>query len=137
MWHKQMFQRLAAGGIAALALSGTVGPAHAQQDTFGQMWTSPGSRLPGQGRGQLYREEMRQAPAVGTPSWGTAAAPQWGQYSNALGQYGWQPKRSIAPPVEGGSLVNPNQESSAFANSRTGATLFHPQDTRLRGRDRP
>jgi len=77
--------------------------------------------------------------AQGTqPAWGQHTTPVWGAYSSGIGQDGWSYNRQLKPVEPTGSvLADPNQLSSGFGNSSTGATLFQPQDTRLRGRDRP
>lgn len=75
---------------------------------------------------------------VTAPAWGQYTTPAWGAYSSAVGQGGWSFNRQLKPVEPSGSvLLDPNQASSNFANPRTGASLFQPQDTRLRGRDRP
>jgi hypothetical protein len=76
--------------------------------------------------------------------WGQQQAPAWGQFGNtAWGQYGnnlsggWNYNKSQTVVEPQGTVLNPNQNSGNFSNSSTGAGLFQPQDTRLRGRDRP
>jgi len=72
------------------------------------------------------------------PSWGQYGGTAWGTYSGGIGQNGWNYNSQMKPTEPLGSvLVDPNAASSNFANPHTGATLFQPQDTRLKGRDRP
>ena len=70
------------------------------------------------------------------PNWGQSNAPSWGAYSGAIGDRGWRFNRQLQSNEPEGAIADPNQ-SLTFGNPRTGATLFRPQDTRLRGRDRP
>jgi hypothetical protein len=72
-----------------------------------------------------------------TPAWGQLGTTTWGTYSGVIGQNGWNYDQTMRPNEPVGSVLNPNQIGSSFDNSRTGATLFVPQDTRLKGRDRP
>jgi hypothetical protein len=72
-----------------------------------------------------------------SPNWGQTGITVWGTYSGAVG-HNWSYNHQLTPGVPLGTvLANPNQLNSSFANPRTGANLFQPQDTRLRGRDRP
>lgn len=72
------------------------------------------------------------------PAWGQYATPTWGAYSSGVGQGGWSYNRQLKRVEPAGSvLTDPNQLSSSFGNAATGASLFQPQDTRLKGRDRP
>jgi hypothetical protein len=72
------------------------------------------------------------------PSWGHSGVTGWGTYSGNIGQGGWHYQKQLGPnePVSS-VLADPNTLNSSFANPRTGATLFQPADTRLKGRDRP
>jgi hypothetical protein len=75
---------------------------------------------------------------VGQSTWGQYPTPVWGTYQSGVGQGGWSYNRQLKPVEPAGSvLADPNQLSSSFGNASTGATLFQPQDTRLKGRDRP
>jgi hypothetical protein len=72
------------------------------------------------------------------PAWGQYGGTAWGSYSGGIGQSGWNYNSQLRPNEPVGSvLADPNTMSSNFANPRTGATLYQPQDTRLKGRDRP
>jgi hypothetical protein len=72
------------------------------------------------------------------PGWGQYGGTAWGTYSGAIGQDGWNYHSQLRPNEPVGSvLADPNALNSNFANPRTGATLYQPQDTRLKGRDRP
>jgi hypothetical protein len=87
--------------------------------------------LPGSARAQTGQWGQMNA-----PQWGQHGAPAWGQYSNQLG-VPWQYNRTMAPPEPTGAILNPNQVSGNFSNPRTGSSLFVPEDTRFKGRDRP
>lgn len=71
------------------------------------------------------------------PSWGGVGAPSWGTYSGSVGEGGWMYNRTLRPAAPEGAIVLPNQIDSALTNPQTGAGLFTPQDSRLKGRDRP
>ena len=72
------------------------------------------------------------------PTWGQYGSTVWGTYSGGIGQSGWNYNSQLHPNEPLGSvLADPNALNSNFSNPRTGATLFQPQDTRLKGRDRP
>ena len=78
------------------------------------------------------------AQTLGQPAWGVHGTPTWGTYSNGVGAGGWSYDRQMkANEPTSSVLVDPNQRNSNFSNPRTGANLFQPQDTRLKGRDRP
>jgi hypothetical protein len=72
-----------------------------------------------------------------SPGWGQSGLTAWGTYSGNLGQGGWNYNKQLQPNEPVGSVLLPNQLNSSFDNVRTGAGLFMPQDTRLKGRDRP
>jgi hypothetical protein len=76
--------------------------------------------------------------AYHAPSWGHSGVTAWGTYSGNIGQGGWHYQKQLGPNEPLSSvLADPNALNSNFANPRTGATLFQPADTRLKGRDRP
>ena len=72
------------------------------------------------------------------PTWGQYGSTTWGTDSGSVGQNGWNYNSQLHPNEPMGSvLADPNTLNSSFANPSTGAALFQPQDTRLKGRDRP
>ena len=76
--------------------------------------------------------------AFARPTWGQYGSTVWGTYSGSIGQNGWNYNSQLHQNEPVGSvLADPNTLNSSFSNPRTGATLFQPQDTRLKGRDRP
>ena len=109
------------------ALAALIGPskAYAQfNSAFGQQW------------GPNTRFLVARPPGYQTNTWGQVQSPNWGTYDHRLNAGGWNLNYQYRPSNEGDTLTNP-QSGSVFANPRTGASLYQPPDTRLRGRDRP
>jgi len=75
--------------------------------------------------------------SYGAPTWGQVGGTTWGTYDGTIGRSGWQFNKTLQPNDPSGSVLSPNQAGSSFDNPATGASLFTPQDTRLKGRDRP
>jgi hypothetical protein len=71
------------------------------------------------------------------PPWGQVPPPAWGTYSSSIGRGGWNYNRTLQPTEPTGGIADGNLPSGAFSNPATGGGLFHPADTRLKGRDRP
>jgi hypothetical protein len=80
-----------------------------------------------------YGEFSGRYPA---PNWGQSNPPNWGAYTGTIGDKGWRFNRPLQSNEPDSAIADPDQ-SLTFGNPRTGATLFRPQDTRLKGRDRP
>jgi hypothetical protein len=61
----------------------------------------------------------------------------WGTYSGQVGAGGWNFNSQLQYREPSSPITGPNEVTGPFSNPRTGRSLFHPQDTRLKGRDRP
>ncbi len=73
----------------------------------------------------------------GNPQWGQTGTPTWGEYQSSIGQNGWSGVAARNQVPAGAPVLTPNQANTNFQNPRTGMTLFTPQDSRFKGRDRP